>query len=118
MREGRYYVVADRWQTFTETVVGRPTLEWLARFCDEFLVHAVDVEGKRCGLDATLVELLARECPIPVTYAGGIASVDDLETVRVKGRDRIDATVGSALDIFGGSLSYEEVVRWHRAHAG
>jgi phosphoribosylformimino-5-aminoimidazole carboxamide ribotide isomerase len=113
-RGGSYLIAANRWQTLTDVPVSAENLEKLARYCDEFLVHAVEVEGKRQGIDAELVCLMADASPVPATYAGGIRSIDDLEAVRTAGRNRIDATVGSALDIFGGSLRYTEVVAWHR----
>ncbi len=110
-----YRVAANRWQTVTEQVVDRVAFTELARFADEFLVHAVDVEGKRQGIDEALVELLGAECPVSVTYAGGIRSLADLELVERLGHGRVDATVGSALDIFGGSLAYRDVVEFDRA---
>ncbi|MET4693258.1 phosphoribosylformimino-5-aminoimidazole carboxamide ribotide isomerase [Endozoicomonas lisbonensis] len=109
-KDGRYYIVTDRWQTFTETEISRETLHELADSCAEFLVHAASVEGMMAGPDLQLVALLAEHSPIPVTYAGGIASIEDIEAVRTAGRNRIHITIGSALDIFGGSLNYEEVV--------
>ena len=109
-KDGRYYIVTDRWQTFTETEVSRETLHELADSCAEFLVHAASVEGIMAGPDLQLVALLAEHSPIPVTYAGGIATIEDIEAVRTVGKSRIHITIGSALDIFGGSLNYEEVV--------
>ena len=106
-----YYVVTDRWQTFTDLVVDEATMKRLAEHCDEFLVHGVDVEGLRQGVQEDLVEALGRWSPIPVTYAGGVRSMDDIELVRRLGRGRVDLTVGSALDIFGGDLPYKDVVR-------
>jgi len=115
-RDDGYYVVTDRWQKFTSLRVSDETLQWLAGFCDEFLVHAVDVEGKCMGVDARLIRLLADHLTIPVTYAGGVASMADLELIRDEGNGRLDATVGSALDIFGGTgLTYKEVVAFHRS---
>lgn len=111
-REGAYWVVTDRWQRFTETVITADTLAWLADHCAEFLVHAVDVEGKRLGIDATVVEMLGAWSPIPVTYAGGVRSLADLELIRTVGQERVDATIGSALDIFGGDLPYQDVLAW------
>lgn len=117
-RDDGYYVVTDRWQKFTSLQVSGPTLARLAEFCDEFLVHAVDVEGKCMGVDDRLIRLLAEHANIPTTYAGGVASMADLELIRDAGRGRLDATVGSALDIFGGSgLSYAEVVAFHQRQA-
>lgn len=111
--DGDYYVVTDRWQKFTDYPVTPDTLQELAEYCDEFLVHGVDVEGKQCGVLEDLVELLGKCSPIAVTYAGGVRSLEDLELVNRLGQGRVDCTVGSALDIFGGSLKYDEVVRWH-----
>jgi phosphoribosylformimino-5-aminoimidazole carboxamide ribotide isomerase len=108
-----YYVVTDRWQNFTNYKVTPENLIELAQYCDEFLVHGVDVEGKQCGILEDLVELLGEHSPIPVTYAGGVRSIDDLESVKKLGKDRVDATVGSALDCFGGKLKYDDVVTWH-----
>lgn len=116
-RDDGYYVVTDRWQKFTSLQVSGPTLSRLAGFCDEFLVHAVDVEGKCMGVDDKLIRLLAEHAVISTTYAGGVASMADLELIRDAGQGRLDATVGSALDIFGGTgLSYAEVVAFHRRY--
>jgi len=113
-RQDGYYVVTDRWQKFTGLRISPPVLEALATCCDEFLVHAVDVEGKCMGIDTRLLDLLAASVPVPTTYAGGVASLADLEQIRITGRGRIDVTVGSALDIFGGSgLRYQDVVAYH-----
>lgn len=109
-----YTVTCDRWQKPSGVVITDKMMAELAGHCDEFLVHAVDVEGKRQGIDAVLVRLLASVSPITVTYAGGIRSIDDLEEVRKKGNGRIDATIGSALDIFGGALKYRDIVAWQR----
>lgn len=113
-RDGRYWIVTDRWQKFTEVSVDRDSLAWLAGYCCEFLVHAVDVEGLRQGIDAELVELLAAQSEIPTTYAGGVRGLEDLHRIYDLGAGRIDATVGSALDIFGGTLPYREVVALDR----
>lgn len=94
------------------------TLQQLATKCSEFLVHGVDVEGKKLGIDDDLVELLGKWSPIPVTYAGGATSIDDLDRVARVGNGRVDITVGSALDIFGGNLKYSDVVAWHRMQQG
>ena len=114
---GAYYVVTDRWQKFTDFEVNAASLKHLASFCAEFLVHAVDVEGKQQGFSRELVTLLGEHCPIPVTYAGGIRSIEDLNLTAELGRGRVSVTVGSALNIFGGSLSYSEVVDWSRRTA-
>jgi phosphoribosylformimino-5-aminoimidazole carboxamide ribotide isomerase len=113
-RDDGYYVVTDRWQKFTKLRVCETVLDELSAYCDEFLVHAVDVEGKCMGIDVRLLKLLAATVSVPTTYAGGIASMSDLELIRTVGQGRIDATVGSALDIFGGSgLRYRDVVTFH-----
>lgn len=109
-RHGEYYIVTDRWQNFTETKVNNESLEMLASYCDEFLVHAASVEGKMAGPDLKLVKLLADFSSIPVTYAGGIATIEDIESVREEGAGRVHITIGSALDIFGGRLSYDDVL--------
>lgn len=87
----------------------------LALSCSEFLVHAVDVEGKQSGVDADLVQLLGQWSPIPVTYAGGAKSLADLDLVHKLGLGKVDLAIGSALDIFGGTLPYREVVDWKPA---
>ncbi|CAI5534747.1 unnamed protein product [Closterium sp. Naga37s-1] len=110
-----YYVVTDRWQRFTSLVVDGESLARLADCCDEFLVHGVDVEGMKLGIDEELVSLLGKYSPIPVTYVGGVRSLEDLDIVKAAGRGAVDVTVGSALDIFGGDLPYREVVEWHRS---
>ncbi|KAK9664753.1 hypothetical protein RND81_14G065300 [Saponaria officinalis] len=112
-KEGRYAIVTDRWQKFSNVYVDEHTLEFLSVYADEFLVHGVDVEGKKLGIDEELVALLGKHSPIPVTYAGGVTVLEDLERIKVAGKERVDATIGSALDIFGGSLAYRDVVDWH-----
>ena len=116
-RDGEYWIVTDRWQKFTETNITDKTLDHLSSHCAEFLVHAVDVEGKQAGIDLELVEKLADGSPIPCTYAGGARSLDDLESVYQRGNGRIHLTIGSALDIFGGTLKYEDCVAFNRQHA-
>jgi phosphoribosylformimino-5-aminoimidazole carboxamide ribotide isomerase len=111
---GPFYVVTDKWTKFTDFEVNADTLRMLANYCDEFLVHGVDVEGKRCGIEEDLVDLLGKHSPVPVTYAGGVRCIEDLELVKRIGADKVDCTVGSALDIFGGDLSYDSVLQWHR----
>ena len=112
---GPFYVVTNKWTLFTDYAVTEESLADLAQYCDEFLVHGVDVEGKRCGIEQDLVTLLGRSSPIPVTYAGGVRSLEDLELVKQLGAGKVDCTVGSALDMFGGDLSYDSVVEWSRA---
>jgi len=116
-RGADYFVVTDRWQKFTELTLSRDTLERLAASCDEFLIHAADVEGLCRGIDSELVSKLAEWTPIPATYAGGAKSLADLEEVTRVGRGRVDLTIGSALDIFGGSgVKYADVVAFNRRH--
>jgi phosphoribosylformimino-5-aminoimidazole carboxamide ribotide isomerase len=110
-----YFVVTDRWQKFTELTISRANLEKLAGSCAEFLVHAVDVEGLCRGIDKELVARLGQWSPIPTTYAGGASSLADLEGVTRLGQGKIDLTIGSALDIFGGNgVRYEDVVAFNR----
>ncbi len=114
-RDDAYFVVTDRWQKFTDLALSRESLEKLAAWCAEFLVHAVDVEGLCRGIDQELVSNLAQWSPIPTTYAGGASSLTDLEAVTRLGQGRIDLTIGSALDIFGGSgVRYEDAVAFNR----
>ena len=113
-----YFVVTDRWKNFTEVAIRRDTLEKLAKFCAEFLVHAADVEGLCRGIDRELVSRLGEWTPIPTTYAGGANSIADLKTVAALGRGRVDLTIGSALDIFGGTgVRYEDAVAFNRRAA-
>jgi len=111
-RDNQYYVVTDRWQTFTQTPVNAHSLHQLADSCCEFLVHGVDVEGKQQGMDQELIALLAEHSPIPCVYAGGVRSFADLEKLKAAGNGKIDVTIGSALDLFGGSLPYRDVVAY------
>src|SRR5208283_822591 len=110
-----YFVVTDRWQKFTEVAITPETLRKLAGSCAEFLVHAVDVEGLCRGIDRELVEKLGQWTPVPTTYAGGANSLADLEEVTRLGQGKIDLTIGSALDIFGGTgVKYEDVIKFNR----
>ena len=114
-RGGEYVVVTDRWQKFTDVVLSRESLGQLADSCAEFLIHAADVEGLCRGIDAELVAKLADWAPVPATYAGGAKSLADLEEVTRIGRGRIDLTIGSALDIFGGQgVRYADAVAFNR----
>ena len=108
-RNGKLYIVTDRWQVFTDEEFDVPLLKRLSDHASEFLVHAVDAEGRCQGIDEEVLDIL-KDSPIPVTYAGGISSLDDISTVREKGCGMVDVTVGSALDIFGGQLSMEGVL--------
>jgi phosphoribosylformimino-5-aminoimidazole carboxamide ribotide isomerase len=111
-----FVVMTDRWQTWTDTVVTPALLADLGAHCAELLVHAVDVEGLRAGVDEDLIRLLAAAPEtLPVTYAGGVRNLADVERVRVLGDGRVDVSIGSALDIFGGDLPYADCVAWARA---
>lgn len=112
-RDGEYYVVTDRWQKFTDLKLTPQVLDKLSSCCDEFLIHAVDVEGKANGVEEPLAEMLGKWGKMPVTYAGGIGSYSDLDKLKSLGGGRLDFTVGSALDIFGGSLDFEKIVQYH-----
>ncbi|MCC8018055.1 MAG: phosphoribosylformimino-5-aminoimidazole carboxamide ribotide isomerase [Lachnospiraceae bacterium] len=109
-RDGAYYIVTDRWQKFTGERITERLLDDLCGYADEFLIHAVDVEGKASGIERELVELLGDWHRIPITYAGGVGSMDHLRQLREWGQDHLDVTVGSALDLFGGSLKLQEVL--------
>ena len=110
-----YFVVTDQWQKFTEVLISPENLEKLSAWCAEFLVHAVDVEGLCSGIDKDLVVKLSEWSPVPATYAGGASSLADLEEVTKLGQGRIHLTIGSALDIFGGTgVRYEDVVEFNR----
>jgi len=111
-----YVVVTDRWQKFTDLVVNEETLRKFSGYCAEFLIHAVDVEGLCRGIDHALVENLGRWAPIPTTYAGGANSLADLEEVSRSGNGKVHLTIGSALDIFGGTgVKYADCVAFNRA---
>lgn len=109
-KDGKYFIVTDRWQKFTAWEVSSKTLDLLSNYAAEYLVHAVDVEGKCAGIDEVLVAFLAENSPLECVYAGGISSFADIDKIKTTGRGRIHYTIGSALDIFGGKLSYREVV--------
>ena len=109
---GSYVVVTDRWQKLTRMVISEETLDFLAQFCDEFLIHAADVEGKRAGVEEDLAELLGgwqKKSRFPVTYAGGVHALEDLSKIAASSGGRMDVTVGSALDLFGGNLKLQEL---------
>lgn len=105
-----YYIVTDRWQRETEERMNRETLERLSEYCDEFLVHAVDVEGKSSGIEREVIHRLGEYYVRPVTYAGGIHNQEDIVYIQKAGKAKVDYTIGSALDLFGGSISYREIV--------
>jgi len=115
-RESAFWIVTNRWQEFTDVKVDGKTLSRLADHCDEFLVHGADVEGRMRGIQTDLVRILGEYAPIPITYAGGARSLSDLDRVKELGKNRVDLTIGSALDIFGGSIPYRQVVQWHHGN--
>lgn len=111
MRDQTYYIVTDRWQKFTDEAVDGRLLDMLKDYCDEFLIHAVDVEGKNQGIEKPLVRMLGKWCgDIPITYAGGVHCYEDIQTLKEIGGGRIHVTVGSALDLFGGTLELDRIM--------
>lgn len=114
-KDTAYYIVTNRWQTFTDVKLTVDVLDELAGHCDEFLVHGVDVEGKASGIEEELVGLLGSWALIPITYAGGIGSMDDLQRFNELCGGRLDFTIGSALDLFGGKIPYEKLVEMDRS---
>lgn len=109
-----YVVMTNRWRDRTDLRIEAKTLAAIAEHCSEFLVHATEVEGKQGGIEERLVECLAHCAPLPTTYAGGVRSLLDLQRIRHLGQSRIDVTVGSALDLYGGTLPLVDVVSWFR----
>ena len=110
-KDGQYFIVTDRWQKFTEVQVTPALLEALAGKCSEFLIHAVDVEGKNSGIEEELVSLLSSFGDRPITYAGGVHDFADLSRLKKLGKDHINVTIGSALDLFGGQMAFTEVLK-------
>lgn len=108
-------VAMNRWQTITEMDVSLETIDRLSQYCGEFLIHAADVEGKCGGVDVPLVNLLGQWEGCAITYAGGVRGLEDLRLIDEASGGRLDATVGSALDLFGGTgVTYEELLEWNR----
>lgn len=101
-----YYIVTDRWQKFTRTILCADILDELSEYCSEFLIHAVDMEGKQSGIETDLVSMLGGWGKIPITYAGGISSIEDIEMIKRLGNNKLDFTIGSALDLFGGNIPF------------
>lgn len=110
--EDGYYIVTDRWQKFTTEKISLELLDKLSQYCDEFLIHAVDVEGKQNGIQSELVALLGKWGKIPITYAGGVHDFKDLENIKTLGHGNLNVTIGSALDLFGGNLKYQDVLNF------
>ncbi len=113
-KDGRYYIVTDRWQKFTDTVITEEVLDTLMEYSSEYLVHAVDVEGKASGIETELARLLANWGKLPITYAGGVGSFEDLELLKKVTEGKLDVTIGSALSLFGGSMDFNQVVDYCR----
>ena len=111
-RDDSYYIVTDRWQRFTDTILNAETMDLLASYCDEFLIHAVDVEGKASGIEKELVKSLGAWNKIPITYAGGVGSFEDLIELKELSNNKLDVTIGSALSLFGGKMDYEKVLKY------
>lgn len=105
-----YYIVTDRWQKFTDVKLTEDVLSELADYCDEFLIHAVDVEGKAGGIEEDIAALLGNWDGISVTYAGGVSSFEDLRKLKELGRNKVDVTIGSTLDLFGGEMPFSKVL--------
>lgn len=111
-KDGLYYIVTDRWQKFTDVILSTDVFYELSEYCDEFLIHAVDVEGKAKGIERDVAIMLGNLDGVKVTYAGGIGSFEDLDELKNYGKEKIDFTIGSALDIFGGDMKFEDVVEY------
>lgn len=109
-KDGDYYIVTDRWQKFTNVKITGKLMKELSSYCDEYLIHAVDVEGQAHGIESGLVRILDEYNTIPVTYAGGVGSYEDLTLLKELGHNKIDVTIGSALDLFGGKLKFKKVL--------
>ena len=106
-----YFIVTDRWQNMSDVELNRETLETLSEYCDEYLIHAVDVEGKQNGPELEIIAELSKYDGKPVTYAGGIRSMEDIEAIDKASDGKLDFTIGSALDIYGGKLEMDEIVK-------
>lgn len=112
MRDGKWFVMTDKWTTFSHFEVNAASIAYIEDFCDELLIHAVDVEGKKGGMQESLVQDLAAWTSIPTTYAGGVRSIEDLEKFNQLAHGKLHVTIGSALSIFGGDLPYTDVVEY------
>ena len=110
IQDAGYYIVTDRWQKCTNERVTIELLDKLSAYCDEFLVHAVDVEGKQNGIEDRLVALLGEWGKLPITYAGGVHTFEDVQKIKELGKGNLNVTIGSALDLFGGELPYQDVI--------
>ncbi len=111
-KDGRYYIVTDRWKNFTNLVLSHELLKELESYCDEYLIHGVDVEGKKQGMEEELIKMLGEYGGNPITYAGGVSSYGDIEMLKKFGKNKVHVTIGSALDLFGGSLEMDKVIHY------
>lgn len=111
-KDDKWFVVTDKWTKFSDFEVNAETIKDIEQYCDELLIHAVDVEGKRSGMQEELVRDLAAWTSIPTTYAGGVRSLEDLKKFEQLTNGKLHVTIGSALSIFGGDLRYEDVVAY------
>ncbi|MBO6128166.1 MAG: phosphoribosylformimino-5-aminoimidazole carboxamide ribotide isomerase [Pseudobutyrivibrio sp.] len=109
--DDKYVIVTDRWQKVSKEIITYNFLDRLAYYCDEFLIHAADVEGRQKGIDRDLVGFLAGYKRVPITYAGGVSDYGDIELISYLSDNNMDFTIGSCLDLFGGNLSYERIVK-------
>ena len=115
-RDGRYFIVTDRWQNFTDVEITEANLDLLAGHCSEFLIHAADIEGLAGGIDTDLVRMLGAWDGIPITYAGGVRSMDDIYLIKDLSGGKLDFTVGSALDLYGGKgIAYRDLVAFNNS---
>lgn len=111
-KDGEYVIVTDRWQKYSEVNITINLFTQLSSYCDEFLVHGIDTEGLKKGPDMELIKILSDvsgKIATPITYAGGIANTNHIKMIEELSEGKLNYTIGSALDIFGGSLSFEEV---------
>jgi phosphoribosylformimino-5-aminoimidazole carboxamide ribotide isomerase len=113
-RNSEWTVAINRWQTLTDFCITPQNLKEISEYCSEFLVHAAGVEGKQQGMDLELIEFLGEHSPIPATYAGGANSLKDFETCNTLSKGRVDLTIGSALNIFGGKIPYEKCIKFKK----
>lgn len=111
-KDGKYYIVTDRWQKFTDVILNTDTLNELLNYCDEFLIHAVDVEGKCNGIEEEVAILLGNWGKCTITYAGGVSSYEDIEKLKKLSNNKLNVTIGSALDLFGGLLEFKKVLEY------
>ena len=112
-----WVVASNRWQTLTKMTLTEKTILELQENCNEFLIHAADEEGKQSGMDEQLIKFLGQYCDIPTTYAGGASSLGDLDKVANLSNKKLDLTIGSALDIFGGfGVTLEDCILWNRSN--